>query len=203
MVLDGRFGNIEYLSDFLVGLPLANAIQYLPLAACERLWPEGRLHAALGDAAKKLRGDSGRAYEFLVSDALDRLHEIVNGRFGRDVTGGPRFGAFDNICCNLLNCECQHLRLRSFGAQRTNELEALSRPDVHDDDAWPKARDLFASIRSAGGRADYGHPRTRRDASGQTFAIKPNVGDDEDARPWRTYGRIACRHLPKPNERKV
>jgi DNA replication protein DnaC len=47
----------------------------------------------------------------------------------------------------------------------------------------PEFPEPTASIRPAGGGADYDNSRIRREASGQTFAIKPNVGDDEDARP--------------------
>ena len=198
MILDGRFRNIEDLSDFLVRFPLANSVEHLPLALGDRLWPEGRLLAAVGDAAEKLRGDSRRAYEFLVCDALDRPHEILNGRFGGDVPSGPRFRAFHDICRNLLDGECQNLASQGFGAEIANKIKALVRRNVHEDDVGEKPLDVFASLRSVRTCADDNEPRARRKASGQAFTVKPHVSDDEDARPGRTGRRITCRHFPKP-----
>ena len=97
VVLDGGFGDIELLSDFLVRLPLADTVEHFSLAARQGLGLEGPSLAALGDTAEQLRGDSRRTYEFRSCDALDRRHEIVDGRVGRDESGSPRFGTFDDI----------------------------------------------------------------------------------------------------------
>ena len=186
VVLDRRFGDVERLGDFLVRLPLAETVEHLPLAARQRLSVAGRPLTAVRDPAKQLCRNSGRADEFRARDALDRHHEIVDGRFGGDVPGSPRLGTFDDVRRDFIHGERQNLAPRRVGPKITNQFETLSRRHVDDDDVRAEFQDAFAGVGAVGARADDREAWTVREASSEAVAIETYFGDDEDARPGRT-----------------
>ena len=183
VVLDGRFGDVERLGDFLVRLPLAETVEHLPLAARQRFsLNSGPPLAALGDPAEQLRRNPRGTHEFRLCDALDCGDEIINGRVGRDVPGSPRFSTLDDIRADFIHRERQNLAPKRIGPQIANQLEALFRRHVDNDDVGVKLLDSFASVGAAGARADDREAWTGREAAGQAFAIESHFGDDENAR---------------------
>src|SRR5205814_5471088 len=70
--------------DFREPTPFADELDHLALAGAE----EGSVPATLDDVVGDQAGDGGREVAFAARDGLDRLTDLVRGRFLENVPGG-------------------------------------------------------------------------------------------------------------------